>query len=75
MKEYTVVTIDDNSYNAYSDTGNSFSGIMGNRGHAYILNWYARQGWHFVQAVRDYTESLRKWYLYFEREAQEQAQQ
>ena len=75
MKEYTVVTINDNDYTAYSDTGNNFTGILGNRGHAYVLNWYARQGWRFVQAVRDYTESQRKWFLYFEREAQEQAQQ
>ena len=70
MKEYKVVCIDDrNATAACNET--SFSGICGRIGQQYLLDFYAKQGWRFVQAMKDFTETRRYFYLYLERDQAE----
>ena len=70
MKEYKVVCIDDRDYTAACNE-TTFSGICGRIGQQYVMDHYAKLGWRFVQIMKDFTETRRYFYLYFERDAAE----
>ena len=70
MKEYKVVCIDDKEYTAACNE-TTFSGIYGRVGQQYILDFYSRKGWRFVQIIRDFVDLRRNYYLYFERDVEE----
>ena len=70
MKQYKVVSIDYRNSTA-SCNEHSFSGIYGQRGQQYLLDYYAKQGWRFIQIMRDFHEINKHYYMYFERDVAE----